>query len=74
MMSGDRDTYDPTPKLLTVSLNTANSCQGLQRHQMALGYFVFPEITREGEEANTQHAFFKILLKKLENSSVQEFS
>lgn len=74
MMSGDRDTYDPTQKLLTVSLDTANSCQGLQRHQMALGYFVFPEITREGEGANTQHAFFKILLKKLENSSVQEFS
>lgn len=51
MMSGDRDMYDPTQKLLTVSLDTAHSCQGLQRHPMALGYFVFPEITREGEDA-----------------------
>lgn len=74
MMSGDRDMYDPTQKLLTVSLDTAHSCQGLQRHPMALGYFVFPEITREGEDATTQHTFFKIPLKKLKNSSVQEFS
>lgn len=74
MMSGDRDMYDPTQKLPIVSLDTANSCQGLQRHPMALGYFVFPEITREGEEATTQHTFFKILLQKLKNPSVQEFS
>lgn len=74
MMSGDIDMYDLTQKLLIVSLDTANSCQGLQRHPMALGYFVFPEITREGEEATIQHTFFKILLKKLQNSSVQKFS
>lgn len=55
-------------------LDTVNSCQGLQRHPMALGYFVFPVITREGKEATAQHTFLKILLKKLKYSSVQEFS
>lgn len=75
MMPGDRKMYDPTQKLLIASqLDTANSYQALQMHPMALGYFVFPEITGEGEEATTRYTFFKILLKKLKYSSVQEFS
>lgn len=74
MMTWDTDMHDPTQKLLIVSLTrTANSCQGLQRHKTASGYFVFPDPTWEGDGATPRYIFFKIQLKKLQDSSIQEF-